>query len=108
MDEGRPTVVLRANPADEAYEAVVGGEVIGIVGYRDAGGRRVLINTSVDPEHRHRGIAHQLISFALDDVRAHQLTVSIMCPIVGDFVRAHPEYADLVDASHPGRAQRSG
>jgi predicted GNAT family acetyltransferase len=106
MGDGRPTVVLRDNRGDEMYEAEVDGEVIGILGYRDAPGRRVLVNTSVDPEYRHRGIAHRLIGFALDDIRAHHLTLTVLCPIVGDFIREHPEYADLVDAPHPGRAQR--
>jgi predicted GNAT family acetyltransferase len=106
LDERRPTVVLRDNGDGQAYEAEVDGEVIGIIGYQDVRGRRVLVNTSVDPAHRHRGLAHQLIEFALDDIRAHQLTLTIMCPIVGNFIGEHPEYADLLDASHPGRARR--
>jgi uncharacterized protein len=106
LDERRPPVVLRDNRDDQVYEAAVDGEVIGIIGYRDARGRRVLVNTSVDPAHRHQGIAHQLIRFALDDIRAHQLTLTIMCPIVGNFIRERPEYADLVDASYPGRTPR--
>jgi uncharacterized protein len=106
MGEARATAVLRDNRDDQAYEAEVDGEVIGIIGYQDAAARRVLVNTSVDPAHRHQGIAHQLIRFALDDIRARQLKLTIMCPIVGNFIRERPEYADLVDASHPGRTPR--
>ncbi len=106
MSEDRPAVLLRDNPDGSEYEAVVDGKVIGIIGYEDAHQRRILINTAVDPEYRHHGVAHQLIAYALDDIRDHHRTISIMCPIVGEFIQEHPEYAGLIDPEHPGRAPR--
>jgi uncharacterized protein len=106
MSQDRPAVLVRNNPGGSAYEAVVDGKVIGITGYEDAHDRRILINTAVDPEYRHQGIAHQIIAYALDDIRAQHWTVTIICPIVGEFIQEHPEYADLIDPAHPGRAPR--
>lgn len=54
------------------------------------------------PEFRGQGIATELILRVLDDVRAQARTVTIMCPIVRTFIDRNPDYADLVDAEHPG------
>lgn len=106
--EESPEWLVRDNPAGGVYEAVVNGEVIGIVGYNDAQTRRVLTHTAVDPEYRHQGVAHGIITYALEDIRSHHRTVTVICPIVTDFIRDHPEYADLVDPSHPGRRPLQG
>jgi uncharacterized protein len=37
-----------------------------------------------------------LARFALDDARARGLRVRPDCPFVARFIRAHPEYQDLV------------
>lgn len=64
--------------------------------------RLVLLATSVFPEFRKQGIATELIRRVLDDVRAQGKTVTIMCPIVRTFTENNPEYADLIDSTHPG------
>ena len=64
--------------------------------------RLVLLATAVFPEYRKQGIASELIRRVLDDVRKGGKTVSIMCPIVWAFIERNPEYADLVDPTHPG------
>lgn len=102
------SVLVRDNPESGAYEAVIDGEVIGIVGYNDAHDRRVLTHTAIDPGYRHQGLAHRLIRYALDDIRTHHRTVTIICPIVTDFIRKHPEYTDLIDPSRPGRVPLQG
>jgi predicted GNAT family acetyltransferase len=38
----------------------------------------------------------------LDDVRARGLTLTNFCDFVAHYIDAHPEYADLLDAAHPG------
>jgi predicted GNAT family acetyltransferase len=108
VSQERPPALIRDNPDGSEYEAEADGKVIGIIGYSDAGPRRVLINTAVEPEYRHQGIAHQLIAHALGDIRARGGTVTILCPIVLDFIEEHPEYAGLVDPAHPGRTRRPG
>ena len=56
-------------------------------------------HTFVPPEARGRGIASRLVSFALDDARAHGLRVRPSCPFVARFVAAQPRYADLLESS---------
>jgi predicted GNAT family acetyltransferase len=104
VSQEKLSMLIRDNPEGHAYEALVHGEVIGILGYNNAHERRVLTHTSIDPEYRHQGIAHRIITYALDDMRAHHRTVTNICPIVTDFIREHPEYTDLIDPVHPGRA----
>jgi uncharacterized protein len=108
VSEQKTAVLVRDNPESGAYEAVIDGEVIGIVGYNDAHERRVLTHTAVDPGYRHQGLAQRLIRYALDDIRTHHRTVTIICPIVTDFIREHPEYADLIDPTRPGRTPLPG
>ena len=85
------------------YEAIVGDREIAGMPYNLAGeDRLVLLATSVFPEFRNQGVATELIRRVLDDVRAQGKKVTIMCPIVRTFIERNPEYADLVDAEHPG------
>jgi predicted GNAT family acetyltransferase len=90
------------NEEDEIYEAFVGDRSIGGISYTLKENRMALHATAVYPEFRHMGIATDLIRRVLDDVRAHGRTLTIMCPIIVTFIQNNPEYADLVDAAHPG------
>lgn len=85
------------------YEAIVGDREIAGMPYTVAGDDRVvLLATSVYPEFRKQGIATELIRRALDDLRAHGKTATVMCPIVRVFIEHNPEYADIVNPEHPG------
>jgi predicted GNAT family acetyltransferase len=85
------------------YEAISAGTVLAGLTYDLAGDDRVvLVATSVFPEFRGRGIATELIRRVLDDLRAQGKTVTIRCPIVHGFIERNPDYADLVDPTHPG------
>ncbi|GMA92049.1 hypothetical protein GCM10025869_25780 [Homoserinibacter gongjuensis] len=89
--------------AENTYEAIVGDTEIAAMPYTRAGDDRlVLLATSVFPEFRGQGVATELIRRVLDDVRRQHKTVTIMCPVVRTFIDRHPDYADLVDAQHPG------
>lgn len=91
-------------PETGTYDAIVGDREIGSLTYDVVNGedRLVLLATSVFPEFRNQGIASELIRRVLDDIRAHDMTVTILCPIVHTFIERNPEYADLVNAAHPG------
>jgi predicted GNAT family acetyltransferase len=90
------------NEEDGIYEAFVGDRSIGGISYTLQGNRMALHATAVYPEFRHQGIATELIRRVLDDVRVQSRTLTIMCPIVVTFIQDQPEYANLVDALHPG------
>lgn len=81
---------------------VLGDERIGTLTYQLAGGRFVLIATHVVEAHRHHGLASLMVGRALDEIRAAGRRITVICPFVGDYIANHPDYADLVDAIHPG------
>jgi uncharacterized protein len=101
-------VTVLNNTESRTYDAFVDGEVAGSIVYEQAGDRRVVLtHTFVEPRLRGRGVGNKLVRGALDDVRARGLTVTNYCDFVARYIDAHPEYADLLDATHPGHVLRS-
>jgi hypothetical protein len=99
-------ITVRDNTDSLSYDALVDGQAVGIIVYEREGQRIVFRHTIVEPEFRGRGIGTELVRGALDDVRARGMTLTNYCGFVSGFMGAHPEYADLVDAAHPGHAPR--
>jgi predicted GNAT family acetyltransferase len=107
---GHPTLTsdysleFGSDDADSKYEAYLDGQTIATLTYRrlQRGRRVALLSTVVKREHRHHGVATELIARALDDLRAEEVTVTVICPIVRQFMDRFPDYADLVDPAHPG------
>ena len=97
-----PEVTVRDNAASQCYEALIDGEVIGTIVYEQSGPRTVFLHTIVEPVFRGRGIATTLVRTALDDLRAKGRPLSNYCGFVSEFIARQPEYADLIDAEHPG------
>ncbi len=85
-------------PNEQQYELTVDGERVGFLAYRDRDGKRVLLHTEVDRDIEGEGLGSRLVAGALDDIRARRLRVAAVCVFVRDFLRRHPEYADVVDA----------
>jgi len=88
---------MQVRDADGRYELTDNAEVIGASVYRDAGPRRIFTHTEIDAGYAGRGLASQLVQFALDDVRAQGRRVVALCPMVAAFIAKHPDYEDLVD-----------
>ena len=82
--------------------ATLGAEAIPELRYRFVGGRVVLLTTWVDPAYRNNRVATELVSRVLDEVRESGKKITIICPVVGEFIARKPEYADLIDKVHPG------
>ena len=101
---------MRDNTEARCYDALVDDEVVGSLVYdhpgTGTGSRIVFRHTIVEPEFRGRGIGTTLAKAALDDVRAKGMTLSNYCGFVSEYIDAHPEYADLLDAEHPGHPRR--
>lgn len=53
-------------------------------------------HTFVPPRLRHRGIAKQLVEFALEHARKHGLKVLPSCSYVRAYVDQHPEWRDIL------------
>lgn len=82
--------------------ATLGAEPIAELSYRFVGGRVVLLKVWVDPAARHNRVAQELIARALNEVRESGKKITVICPVVGEFIARHPEYFDLIDKVHPG------
>ncbi len=66
--------------------------------YRLQDGRLVIEHTLVPEPIGGKGIAAALVKAALDHARGAGLRVELACSYAAEYVRRHPEYADLVDA----------
>lgn len=83
------------NKARHRFELDVGGQ-IAFANYRLAPQAVIITHTETPAAMRGRGIASQLIKGALDLIRADGGKVVAGCGFVVDYLRKHPEYADLV------------
>jgi predicted GNAT family acetyltransferase len=90
-----PDVVDR--PGEHRYVVRAGGAVAGVAEYRRRGDRVVFTHTGIAPAYGGRGLGSRLVRAALDDVRAQGASVVPRCPFVAEWIRRHPDYADLVD-----------
>ncbi len=82
--------------------ATLGADAIAELPYRFVGGRVALLTTWVDPAYRNNRVATELVSRVLDEIRENGKKITIICPVVGEFIDRNPEYADLIDKVHPG------
>jgi predicted GNAT family acetyltransferase len=84
------------------WEAILNGDAIGELTYRFVGGRIVLLSTWVAESYRRQGVANELITVALEEIRASKLKTTIICPVIGEYIARNHRYAELIDAVHPG------
>lgn len=97
MNQPSAAPVVKRVDAGQRYEIRVGGKRAGLTAYRDHGEQRVFFHTEVDDAFAGRGLAAQLVAYALRDVRAAGKRVVPVCPYVARFVSKHEEYDDLTD-----------
>ena len=78
------------------FEITVDGQLAGHADYHDGHSGRAFMHTEVFDEFEGRGLASQLIRYALDEARTANRKVLPFCPFVRAFIERHPEYLDLV------------
>ena len=98
------TTELRKNESAGRYELLLDGEVASLADFRVDGDRVVFPHTETVPAQRGRGLAEQVVRFALDDVRPSGRTVVPACWFVAEFIDDHPEYADLLESKRDTRS----
>ena len=59
----------------------------------------VIMHTWVPPSGRGQGIGVTLVKYVLDYVRIHGLKIKAYCPFTAQYIKDHPEHADLLDNS---------
>jgi predicted GNAT family acetyltransferase len=93
--------VVWNNAKELRYELLLtDGRRIGEIRYRLEPGAVALVYIDVEPAYEHRGFGTRLIAAALRDLRSRGEAVIPVSPIVADYIRLHPDDADLV-ASDP-------
>jgi len=93
---GRSAPVVTDVEAAQRYEASIDGDLAGVIEYVVKHGRLALVHTEVLPAYEGRGVASELIRFAIGDARRRGLLVIPTCPFVRDYVERHPETHEIV------------
>jgi len=86
---------VRDNKDKNRFELHVGHEVA-FADYRVTPSAVIITHTETPRALRGRGIASELVRGALDLIRSDGKKVIAGCDFVADYLREHPEYADLV------------
>lgn len=82
--------------------ATLGADAIAELTYRFVGGRVVLLTAWVNHAYRNHRVATELVARVLDEIRESGKKITVICPVVGEFIARNPEYLDLIDKVHPG------
>jgi predicted GNAT family acetyltransferase len=96
MSEQASGTVVRDNPEQSRYEALVDGAVAGFATYQRRDGTITFLHTEVDDAYEGHGIGGTIVRESLDDVRSQGLKVRPVCPFYKRFFAEHPGYADLL------------
>ena len=92
------TTRLEHNVADTRFEIYIDDTLAGYADYaeRENPKDRDFHHTMTFPEFRGRGVAAQVVEFALDDSRSAGFSVIPTCWYVEKYIAENREYADLV------------
>ncbi|GGK56222.1 GNAT family N-acetyltransferase [Nocardia camponoti] len=92
------TTRLEHNVADTRYEIYHDDVLAGYADYAESEDPKVrdFHHTMTFPEFRGRGVAAEVVEYALNDSREHGYKIVPTCWYVEKYVADHPEYADLV------------
>ncbi len=87
---------IEFNASERRYEIHVNGTLAGFTMALVDGDVVTFPHTVVFDEFEGQGLASQLVTGALDDVRAQGKKVIATCPYVKRFIEKHTKYADLL------------
>ena len=84
-------------PDARRYALHEGSQLVAVVDYVINGDAISFNHTYTQPTHRGRGLAGQIVAFAVDDVEANSTRRIVpMCWYVGEWFDKHPERAILL------------
>lgn len=94
MTDTFATSAVRDNKSANRFELRIDSS-LAFANYRLAGDRVIITHTETPPALRGRGIASELVKGALGLIRADGYKVVAGCSFVVDYLRQHPEHADI-------------
>lgn len=87
---------IRNNEEASQFETTIDGHVALTAYDLEEPNRIVFTHTEVPEALAGRGLAGEIVKFALDHAREKNLTVVPQCAYVASYIKRHPEYQDLV------------
>jgi predicted GNAT family acetyltransferase len=90
------TYDVRNNEQESQFETTVDGHRAIAAYDLEEPNRIVFTHTEVPEALAGRGIAGEIVKYALDYARDHKLTVVPQCAYVAAYVKRHSEYQDLL------------
>ncbi|GIH50070.1 GNAT family N-acetyltransferase [Microbispora rosea] len=107
-EQAPATEELSENADRGRFELHRDGDLVGWLYYTHLKPNRyALVHTEVEPNHQHQGVAGAMVRRVLDEIRAREGTITVICPFVADYLSRTTAYADLIDARHPGYSDRA-
>ena len=102
MSTETDAVRVERNDERRRFEALLGDKVAGVAEFVARGDRIVIFtHTEVREEFEGQGIGSRLARGALEHVRQQGQLVQSTCAFMSQYLREHPEYADLLDPDGP-------
>ena len=95
MQNERTSLKLTNHVEKKFFAAELDGHR-GRVEYMLVQDRIIYTHTEVDPALEGKGIASQLVRYALEYARQEELRIMPLCPFVAGYMKRHPEYHDLL------------
>ncbi|WP_433727282.1 GNAT family N-acetyltransferase [Nocardia sp. CA-129566] len=92
------TTRLEHNVADTRFEIYLDDTLAGYADYAERDDQKIrdFHHTMTFPEFRGRGVAAQVVEYALNDSRAEGFAIIPTCWYVEKYIAEHREYSDLV------------
>ena len=84
------------NADEHRYEIKVDDVLAGFSVVRENDEAVTFTHTEIFDQFEGQGLASELVTEALDDVRLRGKKVVALCPYVKRYVEKHPDYADLL------------
>jgi predicted GNAT family acetyltransferase len=84
------------NPEQNRYEIHVDGILAGFTQAFEDGDVVTFPHTEIFDQFEGQGLASELVTDALDDIRVRGKRVVATCPYVARFIDRHPDYQDLL------------
>jgi uncharacterized protein len=84
------------NPENFRYELHLDDRLVAVADYQLSDDSVAFTHTAVEPRFRHKGVAAELVEFALRDVHSLGRRVLPYCSYVSDYIAEHREHLRLV------------
>lgn len=92
------TTEIRHEPDNKRYALLLDGQLAAVADYRINENSISIHRTFTQPHHRGKGLAAQVVEFAVNDIEAtSERRIVPMCWYVADWFERHPERAGLLD-----------